>query len=173
MFETPDLDLTPSSYVTFSVKFHCWAEQKETNQSNNLLLQYSINAGITWNLILKVFYFFLIKTKDKSIICYYLRNYLIIQLNWIRWEKLIDKWVRNWRASVCNIICLCNQSKMEPEDTLHRVVVNTMKIADLTNCTRLRLWQPVHAGMKLKMTLGTRQPRKIVGSITAYYSCYR
>lgn len=36
--------------------------------------------------------------------------------------------------------------KVHPQQDPQLLIVNLMRIPDLTNCTRLRLWQPVHAG---------------------------
>lgn len=37
--------------------------------------------------------------------------------------------------------------KILPQHDPQLVILNLMRIPDLTNCTRLRLWQPVHAGI--------------------------
>lgn len=38
--------------------------------------------------------------------------------------------------------------KVHPQQDPQLLIVNLMRIPDLTNCTRLRLWQPVHAGIR-------------------------
>ena len=48
MMQTIDLDLTSASYAQMTVKFNCWDDH---NSTDRLLLQYSVNGGITWHLI--------------------------------------------------------------------------------------------------------------------------
>lgn len=55
-FESKDLDLTTASYAQMTIRFHCWAEAESYVNSleplhQRLLLQYSVNGGITWILI--------------------------------------------------------------------------------------------------------------------------
>lgn len=38
---------------------------------------------------------------------------------------------------------------MQPLHDTQLVIVDMMKIPDLTNCTRIRMWQPVHAGINI------------------------
>ena len=51
MLQTIDLDLTSASYAQMMVKFYCDDHQERRNENNRLLLQYSVNGGITWHLI--------------------------------------------------------------------------------------------------------------------------
>ena len=55
-FESIDLDLTSASYAQMTIKFNCWAEFDSYANSlepshQRLVLQYSVNGGITWILI--------------------------------------------------------------------------------------------------------------------------
>lgn len=50
MLQTIDFDLTSASYAQMIVKFYC-DDQERRNENNRLLIQYSVNGGITWHLI--------------------------------------------------------------------------------------------------------------------------
>lgn len=50
MLQTVDLDLTSASYAQMTVKLNCW-DDFNSSENNRLIVQYSVNGGITWHLI--------------------------------------------------------------------------------------------------------------------------
>lgn len=58
MAVTRDLDLTAAQYVQFTLKYGCHGSVPTTvTRGNGILIQYSNNGGITWNLLKVTLYF--------------------------------------------------------------------------------------------------------------------
>lgn len=102
-----------------TVKFNCWAETESFMHSaesshHRLLLQYSVNGGITW---------------------------ILIQVNFS---------IQSFQRRINSKFLFTRQKKQEvkfqPQHDPQLLIINLMRLPDLTNCTRIRLWQPVHAG---------------------------
>ena len=107
--------MTSGSYAQIAVRFNCWAETESFMNSpesanHRLLLQYSVNGGITWILIQVLLF-----------TGYY---------KFVKYLKLF----------------YLKEIKMQPNRDPQLLIVDLMKIPDLTNCTRIRMWQPIHTG---------------------------
>lgn len=54
MLVTVDLNLTSAEFIQFYFMYGCLITPNNRNQG--VLLEYSVNGGITWNLLMEIFY---------------------------------------------------------------------------------------------------------------------